>query len=238
MTPQQRSALDHLARLTDAGRSGGDTSGQCAYVPGGNENGIQLFQMGATDADMRLFDVLPEWNAITLRECPVSDAGLKHLANQKGLRFLDIAETHITTLNPIRECVHLQQLWCDRLEQMTDRKAAALANFRELWFLDLAWTDTGDVTAVRLAALTKLRKLNLLGTKITDAGLRAIGTLPNLEMLSLYRTTVTDEGLGHLHELSKLRLLAVGETPVTKKGRAAIRRVRPDLKIEDYAGIY
>ena len=49
---------------------------------------------------------------------------------------------------------------------MTDRKAAALANFRELWFLDLAYTDTGDVTAERLATLTELRKLNLLGTKL------------------------------------------------------------------------
>jgi hypothetical protein len=238
MTPQQRSALDHLGCLTETGRSGGDPSKQCVYEVGGSENGIQLFQMGATDADMRHFAVLPEWHYITLRECPVSDAGLKHLANQKGLRFLDIAETEVTTLHPIRECVHLQQLWCDRLEQMTDRKAAALANFRELWFLDLAWTDTGDATAERLAALTALRKLNLLGTKITDAGLRAIGALPNLEMLSLYRTAVTDEGLGHLHGLSNLRLLAVGETPVTKKGRAAIRRACPDLKVEDYAGIY
>jgi len=238
MTDEQRKALGLLGRLTEAGRSGGDPSLCCTYKVGGSKNGIQLFQMGATNADMRCFGLLPEFHYITLRECPVGDAGLKHLANQKGLRFLDIGETRVTTLNPIRECIQLQQLWCDRLEQMTDRKAAAIANFRELRFLDLAWTDTGDATAERLVALTSLRKLNLIGTKITDEGLRAIGALPKLEMLSLYRTGVTDAGLGHLHGLGKLRLLAVGESPITKKGRAAIRRACPDLKVEDYASIY
>jgi hypothetical protein len=231
-------ALEHLGRLTETGRSGGDPSKQCVYEAGGTENGIQLFQMGVTDADMRQFDLLPEWHNITLRECPVSDAGLKHLANQKGLRFLDIGETDITTLHPIRECVQLRQLWCDRLERMTDQKAAALANFHELWFLDLAYTDTGDATAQRLEGLTKLRKLNLLQTKVTDIGLRPIGGLPQLEMLSLRRTANTDSGLQHLSALQGLRLLVIGETAVTKKGRASLTRAIPGLKIAESGGIY
>src|SRR3954470_4290911 len=117
MTAQQRAALEHLGRLTELGRLGRDYSSQCSYGVEGVENGIQLFQMGATDADMEYFAVLPGWVAITLRECPVSDAGLKHFTNQTGLKFLDIAETEVATLHPIRECVHLQQLWCDRLEK-------------------------------------------------------------------------------------------------------------------------
>lgn len=238
MTTQQQFSLEHLGRLTETGRSGGDPSDQYVYEVGGSENGITLFQMGATDADMRHFAALPEWHWITLRECPVSDAGLRHLANQQGLRFLDIGETEVTTLHSLRGCVHIRQLWCDRLEQMTDRKAAALSGFSELWFLDLAYTKTGDITAERLAALTGLRKLSLLGTKISNEGLRAIGTLPNLEMLSLYRTAVTDEGLVHLHGLPKLRLLEIGETPITKKGRSDLRRACPELKIGDGAGIY
>jgi hypothetical protein len=238
MTSQQRSALDALSRLTELGRSGGDPSTQCIYKVGGKENGIQLFQMGVTDADMRHFAPLPEWRAITLRECPISDTGLKYLSNQKGLRFLDISETGVTTLHPIRECVHLRQLWCDRLERMTDRKAVALSKFRELEFLDLAGTGIGDATAARLADLHELRKLNLLATRVTDEGLRAIGSLPKLEMLSLYRTAITDEGLRHLHNGRRLRLLAIGETQVTKTGKTALRRACPDLEVVDHAGIY
>jgi internalin A len=238
MTSQQRSALASLGRLTELGRNGGDPSAQCVYKVGGKENGIQLFQMGVTDADMRHFDRLPEWHAITIRECPVGDAGLKHLSNQTGLRFLDIGQTGVTTLHPIKGCIHLRQLWCDALGEMTDRKAAALSGFRELVFLDLAWTGISDATVKRLAALTELRKLNLVGTKISDEGLRAIGALPNLEVLSLYRTAVTDEGLANLHGLPNLRFLAVGETPVTKKGKTAIRRACPDLKVEEYFGVY
>jgi hypothetical protein len=238
MTEQQQKALDHLGRLTETGRGGGDPSAECMYEVGGKDNGIQLFQMGVTDADMRQFALLPEWHSINLRECPVSDTGFKYLANQTALRVLDVGETKVTTLHPVRECIHVQQLWCDRLEQMTDRKAAALANFRELRFLDLAWTDIGNVTADQLASLTELRKLNLLGTKITGEGLQAIGTLPKLEMLSFYPTAVTDEGLLHLHGLSQLRRLTVGETQLTKKGRSALRKARPSVKVEEYASIY
>ena len=233
MTDEQRDALDHLGRLTETGRSGGDPAEQCVYEPGGSENGIQLFQMGATDADLRRFTVLPEWHHITLRECPVSDAGLKHLATQKGLRFLDIGETEVTSLHPIRECVHLQQLWCDRLEQMTDRKAAALAGFQELRFLDLSWAGIGDSTIKRLASLPELRKLYLVGTRITDDGLRSIRRSPELEMLSLCWTGVTDEGLKHLYGVPKLRLLAIGETQISETGRASIQAACPELEVVD-----
>ena len=120
---------------------------------------------------------------------------------------------------------------------MTDPKAAALARFRDLWFLDMAYTDTGDATAERLGELTKLRKLNLLQT-VTDDGLRCIGRLPNLEMLSLQRTAVTDDGLQHLVALRQLRLLVIGETGVTKKGKTSLLQAVPGLKLVESGLIY
>ncbi len=237
MTPLQKEALRHLGSLTELGRAGEHPESQVEYKPRGKSNGIMLFQMGVTDADMKYFDVLPEFHFITVRECPVSDVGLRHLRNHHQLQRLDIGETAVTSLHPLRNAVGLQVLWCDQLESLTDRKAAALGGFPELRFLDLSWTGIADLTAKRLTG-TRLTKLKLIGTKITDEGLRHIGQIDTLEMLSLYRTEVGDAGLRHLHGLPRLRILAVGNTAVTPQGRKAIQRAIPGLKVSDYESIY
>jgi hypothetical protein len=238
MTDEQRSALERLSRLTETGRSGGDPSEGYVYRVGGADNRIQLFQMGVTDADMRDFAFLTEWHWITLRECPVSDAGLKQLANQQGLRFLDIGETDVTSLQAIRGCVHLKQLLCDRLTRMTDRTAAALANLRELEDLDLCHTGVGDPTVGRLAACPGLRKLNLGWTRTTDESLRSLGAFSRLEKLHLGHTPVSDGGLPHLYPLRGLRLLEIGGTPVTKKGKAELIRAIPGLNVVEHGWTY
>ena len=238
MNAKQTASLKHLGGLTELGRIGRDASSQCCYETNGTDNGIQLFQMGVTDSDMKHFALLPEWHVITLRETNISDKGFRHLSNQDQLRFLDIAETNITSLHPIRNAIHLEQLWVDRLEGLTDRKAAALKNFRKLKFLDLGSTGILDAGLKHLQGMDDLRKLNLVHTKITDDGLRSVGTLPALEMLGLYYTRVSDDGLRHLHAIDTLRLLVTGETNVTPKGKMAIKKAIPGLKVVDYEGIY
>lgn len=238
MNAKQTASLQHLAGLTELGRIGRDASSQCCYETNGTDNGIQLFQMGVTDADMKHFALLPKWHSITLRETNVSDKGFRHLSNQDQLRFLDVAETRITSLYPIRNAIHLEKLWVDRLESLNDRKAAALKNFRKLQFLDLGSTGIFDATLKHLEGMDDLRKLNLVHTKITDEGLRSVGTLPSLEMLGLYATKVSDDGLRHLHAIDSLRLLVIGDTNVTAKGKKEIKKAIPGLKVADYEGIY
>ncbi len=235
MTAQQQSALEHLARLTDVGRSGGDLWAQCAYDVNGTENAILLFQMGVTDEDMKRFGLLPHWHYINLRETSVSDVGLKYLANQENLRFLEISETDVTSLNPIKNLRRLQDLRCDQLESLTDRKAIALGNFRELRTLILNDTGIGDATLERLVGLNELQTLDLGFTRISDDALRHVAALQNLESLSLYYTQITDDGLQHLHALKTLRTIVVGETKVTAKGKKAIKRAIPKLNVVESA---
>ncbi len=236
MTAEQQLALERLGRLTESGRIGQDYSEQCSYQVGGTDNAVQLFQMGATDVDMKNFSLLPQWHTITLRECPISDVGLKHLANQSELRFLDIGETHITTLQPVKQAAQMRQLWCDRLDGLTDKRATVLAHFQKLEFLDLCYTSTGDATAELLGDLKELRKLNLLRTSLTDNGLSFIANLPKLETLGLRGTSVTDHGLRHLYAMDQLRLLVIGDTKITATGKAGLRQAMPNLKFVESGG--
>ena len=231
MDAQQKSSLQHLASLTDVGRLSPDESSECWYEIGGTDNGIQLLQRGVTDSDMKHFASLPEWHFISLRWNDVSDKGFRHLSGNNQLRSLDIGETNITSLNPIKDATHLEQLWCDRLKSLTDRKAAALQHFCKLTFLDLSYADIGDATLRRLGHMKELRKLNLTRTKITNDGLRFISALPSLEALSLLGTAISDEGLKHLHDMARLRLLIIGDTAVTDKAQKSIKKAIPELEV-------
>lgn len=237
MTPQQKEALQHLGSLTELGRVGKSPGTHLKYRPRGKQNGIMLFQMGVKNKDMKCFDPLPEFRIINLRETQISDAGFRHLSNQHMLEWLDVGETGVSSLHPIRNATGLKTLWCDALRKLDDRKAVALGRFPKLEFLDLSWTTIRDLTLKRVTT-APLRKLSLTGTKISDVGLRHLAVIPSLEMLGLYHTDVSDAGLRYLHELPKLRVLVVGGTRVTAEGKQAIQRKMPKLKVEDRGRVF
>jgi internalin A len=237
MTPQQKEALRHLGSLTELGRAGKNPGSHLKYRTGGKQNGIMLFQMGVRNRDMKCFDLLPEFHVINLRETQVSDAGFRHLSNQHKLEWLDIGETGVSSLHPLRNATGLKVLWCDALRKLGDGKATALGRFPMLEFLDLSWTGITDITVKRLKT-APIRKLSLTGTKITDEGLRHLAQINTLEMLGLYHTDVSDAGLRSLHDLPKLRVLVVGSTRVTTKGKQSIQRAMPKLKVEDRGRVF
>lgn len=237
MTPQQKEALRHLGSLTELGRLGKSPGTHLKYKPGGKQNGVMLFQMGVRNKDMACFDLLPEFHVINLRETQMSDAGFRHLSNQHKLEWLDVGETRVSSLYPIRNATGLKTLWCDALRKLDDRKAVALGRFTALEHLDLSWTEITDVTLKRITT-APIRKLSLTGTKITDEGLRHLAEIGSLEMLKLYHTDVSDNGLQHLMALRNLRVLVVGSTKVTAKGKRAIQREIPKLKVEERGNVY
>jgi Leucine-rich repeat (LRR) protein len=89
-----------------------------------------------------------------LNMTPVSDAGLKELADFKNLQYLSLGSTRVT-----------------------DAGLKELAGFKNLEYLDLSATRVTDAGLKELAGLKKLRDLRLVGTGVTNAGLRALAGL-------------------------------------------------------------
>ncbi|HYV39025.1 MAG TPA: hypothetical protein VE988_25290 [Gemmataceae bacterium] len=224
MNTQQQAALTALANLTELGKG-------CAY--GGDESGIQLFQCGITDADMRHFAILPEFESINLGDNAITDAGLEFLRGQTKLRFLDISNSGITRLDALRWLTALHTLCCDRIDSLDDDGAAALEFLTNLQFLRIFGTEIGDATLSRLANHRHLKALDLTWTKVTDDGLRHLASIRDLEKLGLYGTAISDKGLMHLHGLVKLRQLMVGETQITKRGEEQIKQAIPGVVVGD-----
>lgn len=137
----------------------------------------------------------------------------------------------------------------------------SLSVFRELNSLELRGHPIGDRSCVFLAAMSQLRNLNLHACGITDTGLKQLESLRNIESLDIgfSQGKITDIGAKSLLKMPKLRFLniygsSIGDetlrdvlarmpnletvevtsTQVTEDGIAALKRIKPSIKVIKY----
>ncbi|HZU37104.1 MAG TPA: protein kinase, partial [Gemmataceae bacterium] len=135
----------------------------------------------------------------------VTDAGLVHLKDLKGLTALGLRETQVTDAG----LVHLKEL-------------------KGLTYLNLDGTQVTEAGLVHLKELKGLATLELAVPRVTDAGLvYLIKELKGLTGLSLRQTQVTDAGLVHLiKELKGLTNLDLAGTQVTDTGLVHLKELK------------
>lgn len=181
--------------------------------------GEQIAQKGTTlelsrtdVGDMELADIgqLTELGGLYLDETKVTDAGLQHLENMKGLIALGLRKTSITKCPPLSKMSQLQNL-------------------------DLGFTQ---VEQVDTSGLRSLVSLNLRATRINDKTLANLSPLPNLESLDIAGSLgepprITDEGLAHLRKSKypKLKTVYLYDTKVSPDGVARLKAEFPGIKV-------
>jgi internalin A len=146
--------------------------------------------------------VLKDFPALEYLDCDtaVTDAGLKHLAQVRNLRWLRL-----------------------RTGQIWGRGLAELSKLPRLERLCL-WGEKGlsDRHISYLEGLTRLKSLTLWGTSetLTDASLASIGKLTGLEELYFIRivTRFTDGGAAQLKNLKNLRKVGFGSSQIGAEG--------------------
>ena len=114
-----------------------------------------------------------------------------------------------------------------------DEHLDCLRALRELRTLTLSEPRISEGGFARLGHLRLLESLTLTGETVTDAALRDVGALPRLERLDLHATAVTDAGLSHLAKFAKLEVVNLEGTEVTAEGIAALREMRPGIRITE-----
>jgi hypothetical protein len=160
------------------------------------------------DADLKELARFKNLQCVILRNTSIGDAGLAVLAGFEGLQDLALGNTRVS-----------------------DAGLAHLARLKKLRALELGVTRVTDTGLKELTALQGLEHLYLDGTRVTDACLKHLACLPNLAVLDLSRTKVTDDGLKQLAGFPSLKELYLEDAAVTDDGVAALRKLRPNLKI-------
>jgi hypothetical protein len=153
---------------------------------------------------------VPAAFGLDLGESPVSDAGLKEVAQLQRLQALDLTHTKVTDVG-LKELAALQSLQA----------------------LNLSGTPVTDAGLKELAGLKNLHTLSLSGSKVTDAMLKELVGLKHLQTLDLFHTPITDAGLKELAKLKTLQSLNLGFTQVTNMGMQELRHALPGCQIRD-----
>jgi hypothetical protein len=142
---------------------------------------------------------------LDLKDTRVTDAGLKDLADLKGLQTL------------------LLDKW-----QLTD---AAVRTLREIGLFH-ALTQAEADDHKRPSNPSEVKALDLAYAGVTDEGMKTLAGLKGLETLDLSYTQVTDGGLKELAGLKGLKTLALFNCKgVTDAGVAELQKALPDCKI-------
>ncbi len=148
----------------------------------------------------------------------VTDDGLVHLKELKGLYGLQLKATRVTDAG-LAHLKELKSLTVLNLEstQVTDAGLVQLKGFEDLIDLILTNTQITDAGMVHFKAFKAFRGLSLERTHVTDAGLVHLKDVKGLTGLSLSSTRVTDIGLECLYHLRSLDALVLDNTNVSDR---------------------
>ena len=196
-----------------------------------NLKGLNATGAGLTDGDLRSIAQVGGLTMLTLKDNPISDAGLAYLAPLDQLDTLWLDRTNVTGagLADLARMKNLIQLSLGDT-RVTDSGLDFLRTFDQLYSLNLQGTLITDAGLARLNRLRYLYCLDLESTRITGAGLKTLRTLPRLGILDLERTAIDDRGLRSLGGLPSLHQLWLGSTPFSTGAVAEFKDANPHVQ--------
>lgn len=138
-----------------------------------------------------------------------ASGGLKHIANLRSLRYLNLAAVRDPDL---------------------DLNLAHIADLTDLEEIDFEDSMIGDAGLAHLRKMKKLKKIDLFSNpdtgRITDKGIAHLTNLTALEDLRLPSQALTDLGMVHLAKLDSVRKLNLWSRHLTDKGIAVAAQMK------------
>ncbi len=157
-----------------------------------------------TDAGLSILKDMPNLIVLKIRCTAVTNAGIENIRGKK-MRTFDIQDSQ--TFND--SAIDILAAMADSLTELTIMRCIAIS----------------DDGAIKLGALTKMKKLNLRGNYIGGEALEAVVKMPELESLVISETFVDNAGLKFLEGLTKLDTLDLWQTDITDAGMDSIAKI-------------
>ncbi len=210
---------------------------------------LGLYRSGITTKGMEMLKALRDLKALELHDERISlhglavlkdlpalqyfdmypgttDAGLKHIAQAKSLRWLRLRMGRIwgPGLAELAKLPHLERLSLWGMTGLTDRHLSYLEGLTQLKSLTLWGTDVPltDASLASIGKLTSLEELHFIRitTKFTDAGVASLKGLKNLRTVGFGTSQIGAEGLGYLAALPNLK--AISDVALTTESVEAL----------------
>jgi Leucine-rich repeat (LRR) protein len=148
---------------------------------------------------------------VSLARTWATDEDLKHVAQIKTLKRLDLSFTLVTDkgIKELEQLRQLEDLNLETAEALTDASMNYVRNIPTLRRLKVRGVDITDVGMPAIAQMTGLRSLDLSHTMLEDVGLENLPALTELEELYLGGDMITGINLNFLKLLPKLKKLSL-----------------------------
>jgi beta-lactamase regulating signal transducer with metallopeptidase domain len=218
--------FDQPAVALDLAYLGGMPKLEKLYVDG-------MFLLG--DAAAARIGGCSELRELSADISPMTDAGLRQLAQAKNLQSVIVqstqgAELSSVGLGALGALVNLERLefYAEALPHrtplvVTDEALAEWNRLRNLKTLRADLCRISDAGLRVIGRLTALKRLQLVGQlDITDKGLAPLAALKDLQALVLHDSKIDGSGFSALDGMDNLRLLSLKNTPISDRGLEAI----------------
>ena len=135
---------------------------------------------------LRLLSLVPLENveSLVIGFSNIGDAGMQHVSQMHGLRFLTVQRTQVgdAGVAALSALPHLEALKLTGCP-VTDAGLSHVAKMKTLRYLKLTYADVTDAGLTQLAQLDGLHRLIVAGSKITPAGVEKLRrALPKCEV--------------------------------------------------------
>ena len=215
--------IEHAGGVIEPATAASDpdrTAAEYALSVGGS------VRVNGEDRDLKAAAELPKeqftltWLNLN-RSTKVTDAGLVHFKDCKGLTHLDLGGTKVTDAGLVHfeGCKALTGLYL-WITAVTDAGLAHFKDCKGLTHLDLYYTKVTDAGLAHFKDCKGLTQLVLGETAVTDTGLAHFKDCKALTALNLGGTKVTDAGLAYFQDCKGLTFLYLGNAKVTDAGLA------------------
>ncbi len=197
---------------------------------------LSLSNCAITNAGMLHLKELKGLEELNLTLTPVSDEGLAHLAGLTSLRVIGLASTQCTGagfkhLRALRALENLNFHFTP-FDDAGLREVAAVGISGRLWFAHTRFTDAG---AAALSGLKELRTCGL-GSKVEGSSGEAVvhlKGLPRLTELTLMDNQADAVGIGHAAAIGTITKLDVSYAPLADD--ACLQKVSEMPKLEEFS---
>lgn len=177
---------------------------------------------------------IPSLTALSFAKSRLDVAAIAELAPLKRLESLDLSSTNLddSAMPTIQGLRRLKELDL-RQTKVTSRGIEHLGGLPNLQKLDLLEIQLDDAAIDHLLTIPNLTDLGIFGTAVTDKNFERLVRQGRLRSLSALSIAITPKAMDALLQKTTLRELHVDESLVNPELLEAIKKVNPDLKIND-----
>jgi internalin A len=205
------SKMDELAHL-EIERSSPDAQSLEKLKRLKNLKFLQLFKATLSEDAVKVLSEFPALEQIRCGQTRVGDDELRHLANLKTLKAIDLSDCNRVTIDGLKslsQCPNLSflKVWGDKIDNEGMKHVAKMKSLKVLGLNDTSVDDEG----IGLLADLGLQEIHLFRTLAGDESLRVISQMPNMKTLNVRDTRLTDKGIEYLANLKDLEKLDLSE---------------------------